>query len=112
MLPRFNGASFFDHPDRCEIHLFTDASGIGLGGFYYPGEDYNWKTSRTLIIRDGMFARKLEHEELEGSFDINIYEVLSTATAFEIWKDKWRGTRVVVHTDSQTCFNGLKKNRH
>jgi hypothetical protein len=37
LLPDYNGKTFFIDNLRLEVHLYTDASGKGIGGFFLTG---------------------------------------------------------------------------
>lgn len=90
-------------------NYLNDASREGPGGFWYlegvEGSE-DWKSSLQAIKKDNLFARPLRNDELLGQFDINIFEVLAVATGIERWKHEWRGKKVIIHTDSKTCFSG------
>jgi hypothetical protein len=39
LLPRWNGVAFLSDENRPKVHLYTDASGDGMGGFYFCGAE-------------------------------------------------------------------------
>jgi len=71
-LRRSNGVLFFEHGERPQIHLFTDAlCKLGLGAFWYRGLDGNWR-NHSIRIED---ALSLPHNDLFQNDHINIKEV-------------------------------------
>jgi ribonuclease HI len=45
----------------------------------------------------------------EATFDINIYEVRAVRLALEQWGPQWRHQRLVIFTDNNATFRGIKK---
>jgi hypothetical protein len=69
LLPKFNGVLFFDNKSRPIFHLFTDASQVGLGGFWYLGLSPNFMTIVPSTPRENSFAQRLKRDLLQ-TFDI------------------------------------------
>ena len=42
-------------------------------------------------------------------FDINVYEVRAVRLALEQWAPRWRHQRLVIFTDNNATFRGIKK---
>ena len=70
-----------------DLDMATDASDIGYGGYW--GNEY--------------FHGVWEHgEELHS---INIRELYAIVVAVELWGERWRGKRVILHSDSQVSVD-------
>lgn len=110
MLPRFDGIHFFDQ-NREFVHLFADASEEGLGAFFIEQNSptCNWEQHASLMPPEHALACQLPAQEKESPFDINIFEIQAVLRAFEHWGEKWRGKKVVIHTDNTTTQIGLIK---
>ena len=70
-----------------DLDMATDASDIGYGGYW--GKEYFhgvWENG----------------EELHS---INIRELYAVVVAVEIWGERWRGKRVILHSDSQVSVD-------
>jgi hypothetical protein len=106
LLPNWNGVCFFDTVVRPTISLFTDASGIGLGGFYIRGiEPFNSQ----LVPSNHAFAVPLPPSDPNTQFDINQYEMEAIKSAFQLWGPLWASSTVRVFTDSKTSALDLLK---
>ena len=92
-LPTWNGVSYLqDDPiSSDDIHLFTDASALGIGGvfgrrwFAFPLTDFScisWFPSG------------------EDTFDINFWELLALLVAFFTWSNEFRDRQVIIYTDN------------
>ena len=109
----YNGIHFFDTVSRETIHLYTDASALGMGGFYFEGATDRWsigpaKFAQTLT-KCHAFSAKIVPPALGETFDINPFEIAAIWLAFTTWGHAWRHKRVVIHTDSSTARDGLTK---
>ena len=112
LVQQYNGKHFFDTASRETIHLYTDASALGMGGFYFEGTADQWLTgpsdfARTLT-KCHAFSAKIILVPGE-TFDINPFEIAAIWLAFTTWGHLWRHKRVVIHTDSSTARDGLTK---
>lgn len=116
---QFNGTYFFDDSARRTFHLFTDASGLGMGGFFYEGDNDNWKDNISIILQANSFACTLPTVENaknfpellieDKTFDINIWEVQAVLEAVERWCHIFSGHEVVIHTDNSATSSGITK---
>lgn len=112
LFPTFNGVRFFDDSNRPIIHLFSDASVLGMGAFYFDDVDNitcKWQEHIARLPAAQALAIPLPKRNFNGSFDINIFEITAILRAFEAWSDKWSAKRVFIHTDSSTAQLGLIK---
>jgi hypothetical protein len=88
LLPRFNSVLFFDDKSRPIFHLFTDASQVGLGGFWYLGLSPDFMTMVPSTPKENSFAQRLKRDPLQ-TFDSNIYEMRAVLAAFHKWQHLW-----------------------
>lgn len=111
LLPTFNGTLFFTGISRETAHLYTDASGIGMGGFFHlEANQPNWQLLCHALDESTAFATPLPTQEEGTVFDINVYEVQAILIALRKNALNWKRYRVVIHTDSATAQRGLRKN--
>jgi hypothetical protein len=109
-LQQCNGTRFFSENDRDTVFLYTDASGVGMGGFFLQSNHhYPWDVIPGLIDQRNAFASAFSRDP-NTPFDINIFEVQAILLAFQTWAYHWKRMRVVVSTDSSTAQRGLRKN--
>lgn len=104
LLPAYNGIRFFDTQIQETVYLYTDASLQGLGGFYYRDDIQSW-SNVAYIMQKQAFAvpiTNLSH--------INVHELEVILLVMDTWGKYWSRTKLVVHTDSITAFNGLTRN--
>lgn len=106
LLPQFNGTKFFYEEARETYHLFTDASGTGMGGFFYHSGTSEWKQNIHRTAASRSFDAPYSHQ---GKLDINTYEVRAILLAFERWGPLWRHQHVVIRTDNSAAFRGIVK---
>jgi hypothetical protein len=106
LLPLWNGVHFFDATSRPIVSLFTDASGIGIGGFFISGTDFS---NPHLFSPDHAFAIPLPPLEPDTRFDINLYEMEAINFALQHWGSLWTSFTVRVFTDNKTSELGLLK---
>ena len=103
---------FFDIASQETIHLYTDASALGMGGFYFEGTADQWFISPSAFTRTltkcHAFLAKIMLVPGE-TFDINPFEIAAIWLAFITWGHLWRHKRVVIHTDSSIARDGLTK---
>lgn len=104
LLPVYNGIQFFDTQARESIQLYTDASLQGLGGFYYRNDIQPWSDIE-YIAQEQAFAVPITVPS-----HINIHELEAILLAMEAWGGHWSRTKLIIHTDSSTAFNGLTRN--
>ncbi|RYC54493.1 hypothetical protein CHU98_g11720 [Xylaria longipes] len=92
--------------DRPLFHLFTDASGVGIGGFWYEADPASGNWFENLPIAEAQaFSR---HRTLDEALpDINIAEIVAIQVAFRLWHERWASGIVVIHTDNTTAEKGL-----
>ena len=92
-LPTWNGIAYIQsHPmSSHDLHLFTDASGLGVGGVF--GD--HWFSYPLHAFRHlSWFPQENE------VFDVNFWELLALLLAFFIWEDYFLDTQVTIHTDN------------
>jgi hypothetical protein len=109
LLLTFNGTRFFDDASRTPFHLFTDASGVGMGGFFYAGGSSNWKENIRLTSRENSYSMAIPQRELILPLDINVFEVQAVGQAIRRWGRRWSGQHVLIHTDNAATFYGIGK---
>jgi hypothetical protein len=109
LLPRFNGIMLFNSAEREQIQLFTDASALGMGGFWYSGpiDVKSWKPHLTELYASQAFAARVKHDQ-DTIFDVNVFELGAILLAFEQQAVSWRGKRICTHTDSAISQLGLE----
>ena len=92
-LPTWNGVSYFQDPpvSSDDIHLFTDASALGIGGVF----GRKWFSVPLSHFRDVSWF-----PSSDGPFDINFWELLALLAAFFTWSDLFRDKQVTIHTDN------------
>jgi hypothetical protein len=106
LLPYWNGVCFFDAVSRPIFLLYTDASGVGLGGFYMPG----WgQVTTQLIPIENAFAVPISQSDSSLPFDINVYEMEAITYALKAWAHIWASSTVLIFTDNKTSELGLLK---
>jgi len=107
LLPDFNGVLFFETDTRETISLYTDASNIGLGGFWYSDRIW-WTEAISRVPSTQAFASPYDHTTT-STFDINIYELKAILIALQTWGPHWSRKSIIVSTDSATAQSGLRK---
>jgi hypothetical protein len=108
-MTNFNGVRFFDDPSRIPFHLFTDACKKGMGGFYYKRGSPKWESNTAEITIRNLFSVPVIDVDQGAPFDINVYEVRAVRLALEQWAPQWRHQRLVIFTDNNATFRGIKK---
>ncbi|MEO2152323.1 MAG: hypothetical protein ABGW50_06685 [Thermococcus sp.] len=91
-LPAWNGVSLIQAPvvSSIDLHLFTDASSLGIGG----------------VFGDRWFSLPLSSFQsvlwfpFDQVFDINFWELLALLTAVFTWLPSFRDRQVAIHTDN------------
>jgi hypothetical protein len=65
LLPRFNGVLILDEIVRLNIHLYTDASGVGMGGFFFTSDTLvSWQEAIPLIMKEHSFQTRLQQTHI------------------------------------------------
>ncbi|KAJ5054746.1 uncharacterized protein L3040_001011 [Drepanopeziza brunnea f. sp. 'multigermtubi'] len=111
LFPLYNGVRFFNDAWRPTIHLFEDASILGLRAFYFDHVQHqhcDWKEHVPTLQIDHAYAEDLPNN-LAPQFDINIYEIQAVFRSVQIWGHKWKQKKLVVYTDNTTTQLGVKK---
>jgi hypothetical protein len=106
LLPQWNGVCFFDTVSRPVISLYTDASGMGPGGFYVPGAG---PLNTRLVPEENAFAVPIFPHDGDTHFDINIHEIEAINHALKLWAPVWASSTILVFTDNKTSELGLLK---
>jgi hypothetical protein len=111
LLPRFNGVHLFGFADRPIVHLFTDASNQGLGGFYFKSSctDDKWLDHCASIPASNAFATL--HTRRKRCQHINTHEMRAILHAFKRWGEVWKKCAVIIHTDNTTAQSGINRGR-
>ena len=93
-LPSWNGIAYIqDHPiSSNDLHLFTDASILGIGGVF--GD--HW-----FSIPISAFHHIPWFPQVDEVFDINFWELLALFVAFLTWEHLFRNIQVTIHTDNE-----------
>jgi hypothetical protein len=109
LLPQFNGKHLFDNSSRPIFHLYTDASSIGLGGFYFPAISLqaNWEDQTATLDSSSAFAIRIPRGKRHQH--INTHEMRAVLQSFKRWQPIWRRGMVVIHTDNTATLSGLNK---
>ena len=97
-LPKWNGTSIMYNcttTQNSDISLYTDASNIGFGVYYEP----EWMA----ISWPDYITQKPFH------FDINFRELFAIYTAVCTFSHRWRGKRLIMHTDNSTIIHAWHK---
>ena len=105
LLPTYNGVLYFEE-SRDTIQLYTDASLMGLGGFYFQEGFACWNEATPYIRQEHAFAAIISDRD---RVHINVHEVQAVLLAFQRWKTNWARKKVIVHTDSTTAHAGMRK---
>ena len=92
-LPTWNGVSVLqDDPiSSDDIHLFTDASALGIGGVF----GRQW-----FAIPLSDFSSISWFPNVVDTFDINFWELLALLVAFFTWSSRFRNRQVIIYTDN------------
>jgi hypothetical protein len=112
LFPLYNGVRFFDDTARPLIHLFADASVLGMGAFHLDhvaSLSCDWHSEVHSLPSSNAFAVPLPPQDSDTTFDINIFEITAVLYAVRLWGDGWRRKKVIVHTDNTTTQLGMKK---
>ena len=65
LLPRFNGVLILDETVRLNIHLYTNASGVGMGGFFFTSDTaVLWQEAIPLIMKEHSFQTRLQQTHI------------------------------------------------
>jgi hypothetical protein len=109
LLPQFNGKHLFDDSSRPIFHLYTDASSIGLGGFYFPSSSFqaNWEDYTTTLDPTHAFSIRIPRGKRHQH--INTHEMRAVLQSFKRWQSIWARGVVVIHTDNTATLSGLNK---
>ena len=91
-LPHWNGIAYFQSQpvSSADLHLYTDASSLGLGGVF--GNSW-FSVPLTMFLDITWFPRG-------EPFDVNFWELLALVVAFFTWEEHFRDRQVIIHTDN------------
>jgi len=101
-LPLATGTRLLDDATRDTYHLWTDASNLGLGGFYYKGSPADTDWQQVLIPQDQAYAL-LRTENAH----INTAEINAIVVALKLWAGTFTRSFVVIHADNTTAENAF-----
>ena len=92
-MPTWNGVSYLQQPpvSSDDIHLFTDASALGIGGVF---------GNQWFAVAIEQFSSISWFPSQDAPFDINFWELLALLVAFFTWSDHFRDKQVIIHTDN------------
>jgi hypothetical protein len=109
LLPQFNGKHLFDDSSRPRFHLYTDASSVGLGGFYFPATSVqaNWEDYTTTLDPINAFSIRIPRGKRHQH--INTHEMRAVLQSFKRWQSIWARGVVIIHTDNTATLSGLNK---
>lgn len=109
LLPQFNGKHLFDDSSRPVFHLYTDASSIGLGGFYFSttSRQAHWQDHAATLDPAHAFSMRIPRGKRHQH--INTHEMRAVLQSFKRWQPLWKRGVVVVHTDNTATLSGLNK---
>lgn len=93
-------------PSLRTVHLFTDASNIGLSALWYACDEPHFIAKPELVMPLQWFAFP-RHD----SDHINVAEVTAILMAFEMYGHWWTNHKVVIHTDNVTAYEGFNRGR-
>ena len=107
---------FSDHRSWPLIQLYTDASMTSLEGFYYVSL-HTWTQSEIsqnhaiiLCFSDTNVDTLGSNTRISATHNnINTYEVQAILLAFQTWAPYCYRSKVIIHTNSTTAFEGLCK---
>ena len=90
--PLWHGVEIIQPPpiSSIDLHLFTDASDLGLGGVFGP----HWFS-----------AAWPEAWAPSAANHINVRELFAVWVAVHLWGDAWANSAVVVHTDNKSVVD-------
>lgn len=101
-LPHFNGIRFIDDAVRPVIHIWTDASKLGTGGFWYAGDVPDWRNALPIPQQQAFYAPRRD------SLHINVAETEAAAAIITEIAARWLHSRAVVHVDNTTAESALR----
>ena len=109
LFPLFNGIIFFGD-ERETVYLYTDASRIGLGGFYFSGFNGSWEAAASALPKTSLYARRsTQTNAATEEFNVNPEEVQAVLEGFKLWALLWQQKKVIVRTDNFTTASGLSR---
>ena len=91
-----NGVSMIPHPwaDHSALNVFTDASDLGMGGYFHP---------------DWFYSPYLASLAPARGYSINWRELYAAVSALATWGPQLAGKNVYFHIDNQAVVAVLKK---
>lgn len=114
LLPVFNGVRLIVDTSRRCFHLFSDASDLGQGAFFYEGDisQGDWRAALPVPQAHAFsapWAPSQQEQIRKRSLSINTRELIAIATAITAWAPIWAGGTLVIHTDNETARTGFTK---
>lgn len=108
LLIRFNGVLILDETQRRSIHLFTDASNIGQGGFWYeaPLDHVDWREELSLSQERAFADGWLSYQKTKLA-SINTREHIAVTTTISTWARAWRGAHLTIYVNNNVALLGL-----
>ena len=97
-LPLATGTRLLDDATRYTYHLWTDASNLGLGGFYYKGSPADTDWQQVLIPQEQAYAL-LSTENAH----INTAEINAIVVELKLWAGTFTRSFVIIHADNTTA---------
>jgi hypothetical protein len=107
-LSLFNGVLLIDPCRRTITHLYTDASSIGQGLFFFSSKSTLdcWLAHCHQLHSSNAATLALAQD---AHAHINTNEVDAILQGFLLFSHHWLHHTLVIHTDSSTAHTGLKK---
>lgn len=101
-LPYFNGIRLLDDSDRPVAHIWTDASSLGIGGFWYAGDVSDWHAALPVPQEQAFYAPRRD------GLHINVAETEAAAALIKAVAGLGTYGRAVVHVDNTTAESALR----
>ena len=103
-LKDWNGLSLLQNVEnRVTWHIWTDASGrLGMGGYILDDPEHLQSIHLEDVFSINVATR-------HRSKDIQFKEMKAIHHAIRLWRDRLRGSRLVLYCDNNACIHGLKK---
>ena len=107
-LPSWNGVAYIQSPPipNNELHLFTDASALGIGGVF---------GDRWFSLPLSTFSQAPWLPPQAEPFNINFWELVALVVAFHTWGAHFQDMQVAIHTDNLPLvhiWSRGSRNRH
>lgn len=104
LLVQFNGILILNETQRRSIHLFTNASAIGQGGFWYEAspDHIDWRKELPHLQEQAVSDGWLPHQKKKVA-SINTRGFITVTTAISTWAQAWRGAHLTIYVDNNVA---------